>query len=269
MKKRVILSTLLLAMVLGLAACGGKTIDTNKADANTTVEAEDTSREADANTTVEAEDTSREVAFNTDVDSSQKETGDNDTKTETELKLEITDPADGLILSFGADSFTLPVSVKELKEKGIEYTGYDKDLRPDDEAYTVTVDLIYKGGWWRDVFMFLANDISRSNNLEESLLLYGFSVDFGTYMKNAIEHGMLDSTFDEFAINGLVLGQELTNEDIEKLESFGFVLPEEQGWSRAFNINGSTEYIWCQGGQQLSIAIKDGVLVAFDVDSWI
>ena len=54
MKKRVILSFLLLAMGLGLAACGGKTSDTNK-----------------------AEDTSREVAFNTDVDSSQKKTGDN------------------------------------------------------------------------------------------------------------------------------------------------------------------------------------------------
>ena len=54
MKKRVILSFLLLVMGLGLAACGGKTSDTNK-----------------------AEDTSREVAFNTDVDSSQKKTGDN------------------------------------------------------------------------------------------------------------------------------------------------------------------------------------------------
>ena len=251
MKKRVILSFLLLVMGLGLAACGGKTSDTNKADANTTVE---------------AEDTSREVAFNTDVDSSQKETGDNDTKTETELKLEITDPADGVILYFGADSFTLPVSVKELKEKGIEYTGYDKDLRPDDEAYTVTVDLIYKGGWWRDVFMFLVNDISRSNNLEESLLLTGFYVDMNTYVKNVFEHGMLGSTLDEFAINGLVLGQELTNEDIEKLESFGFVIPEEHGWARMIDMNGTTEYIFDQGAQRLCIAIKDGVLVAFDCE---
>ena len=268
MRKRVILSTLLLAMVLGLAACGGKTSDTNKADVNTTVEAEDTSREADANTTVEAEDTSREVAFNTDVDSSQKETGDNDTKTETELKLEITDPADGLILSFGADSFTLPVSVKELKEKGIEYTGYDKDLFPDDEAFDVTVELMYKGGWWRDVKMFLTNDISRSNNLEESLLLTGFSVDMNTYVKNAFENGMLDPTVAEFAINGLALGQELTNEDIEKLESFGFVIPEEHGWARMIDMNGTTEYTCYQETQYLSIAIQDGVLVAFDCFCW-
>ena len=268
MRKRVILSTLLLAMVLGLAACGGKTSDTNKADVNTTVEAEDTSREADANTTVEAEDTSREVAFNTDVDSSQKETGDNDTKTETELKLEITDPADGLILSFGADSFTLPVSVKELKEKGIEYTGYDKDLFPDDEAFDVTVELMYKGWWWRDIKMFLFNDISRSNNLEESLLLTGFSVDMNTYVKNAFENGMLDPTVAEFAINGLALGQELTNEDIEKLESFGFVIPEEHGWARMIDMNGTTEYACYQETQYLSIAIQDGVLVAFSVLCW-
>ena len=246
MKKRVILSFLLLVMGLGLAACGGKTSDTNK-----------------------AEDTSREVAFNTDVDSSQKKTGDNDTKTETELKLEITDPADGLILSFGADSFTLPVSVKELKEKGIEYTGYDKDLFPDDEAYTVTVEPIYKGGWWRDVLMFLANDISRSNNLEESLLLTGFSVDLYTYMDRAFENGMLDQAVAaNFAINGLALGQKLTNEDMEKLESFGFVIPEEQGWGRRIDMNGTTEYTWNQGAQQISIAIQDGMLVAFDVLCW-
>ena len=253
MKKRVILSFLLLVMGLGLAACGGKTSDTNKADANTTVE---------------AEDTSREVAFNTDVDSSQKKTGDNDTKTETELKLEITDPADGLILSFGADSFTLPVSVKELKEKGIEYTGYDKDLRPDDEAFDVTVELMYKGWWWRDIKMFLFNDISRSNNLEESLLLTGFSVDMNTYMKRAFENGMLDQTVADFAINGLALGQKLTNEDMEKLESFGFIIPEEYGWCRMIDMNGTTEYTWSQGAQLLSIAIQDGVLVAFNVLCW-
>ena len=251
MKKRVILSFLLLAIGLGLAACGGKTGDTNKADANTTVE---------------AEDTSREVAFNTDVDSSQKKTGDNDTKTETELKLEITDPADGVILYFGADSFTLPVRVKELEEKGIEYT-CNKDLFREDEAFSITAELMYKGGWWRDINMFLFNDISRSNNnLEESLLLTGFSVDLYTYMERAFEKGMLDQIVAaNFAINGLALGQELTNEDMEKLESFGFFIPEEQGWGRMIDMNGTTEYTWNQGAQLISIAIQDGVLVAFRV----
>ena len=263
MKKRVILSFLLLVMGLGLAACGGKTSDTNKA--------EDTSMEvafntdADANTTVEAEDTSREVAFNTDVDSSQKKTGDNDTKTETELKLEITDPADGVILYFGADSFTLPVRVKELEEKGIEYK-CNKDLFREDEAFSITAELMYKGGWWRDINMFLFNDISRSNNnLEESLLLTGFSVDLYTYMERAFENGMLDQTVADFAINGLALGQKLTNEDIEKLESFGFIIPEEHGWCRMIDMNGTTEYTWNQGAQLISIAIQDGVLVAFRV----
>ena len=251
MKKRVILSFLLLAMGLGLAACGGKTSDTNKADANTTVE---------------AEDTSREVAFNTDVDSSQKKTGDNDTKTETELKLEITDPADGVILYFGADSFTLPVRVKELEEKGIEYK-CNKDLFREDEAFSITAELMYKGGWWRDINMFLFNDISRSNNnLEESLLLTGFSVDLYTYMERAFENGMLDQAVAaNFAINGLALGQKLTNEDIEKLESFGFIIPEEHGWCRMIDMNGTTEYTWNQGAQLISIAIQDGVLVAFRV----
>ena len=115
--------------------------------------------------------------------------------------------------------------------------------------------------------MFLANDISRSNNLEESLLLTGFSVDMNTYVKNAFENGMLDPTVAEFAINGLALGQELTNEDIEKLESFGFVIPEEQGWGRMIDMNGTTEYTWNQGAQLISIAIQDGVLVAFLVSS--
>ena len=251
MKKRVILSFLLLVMGLGLAACGGKTSDMNKADANTTVE---------------AEDTSREVAFNTDVDSSQKKTGDNDTKTETELKLEITDPADGVILYFGADSFTLPVRVKELEEKGIEYK-CNKDLFREDEAFSITAELMYKGGWWRDINMFLFNDISRSNNnLEESLLLTGFSVDLYTYMERAFEKGMLDQIVAaNFAINGLALGQELTNEDMEKLESFGFFIPEEQGWGRRIDMNGTTEYTWNKGAQLISIAIQNGVLVAFQV----
>ena len=216
---------------------------------------------------MEAEDTSREVAFNTDVDSSQKKTGDNDTKTETELKLEITDPADGVILYFGADSFTLPVRVKELEEKGIEYT-CNKDLFREDEAFSITAELMYKGGWWRDINMFLFNDISRSNNnLEESLLLTGFSVDMNTYMERAFENGMLDQTVADFAINGLALGQKLTNEDMEKLESFGFVIPEEQGWGRMIDMNGTTEYTWSQGAQLISIAIQDGVLVAFLVFS--
>ena len=248
--KKILCMILALLMVLGLAACGGKTGDTNKADANTTVE---------------AEDTSMEVAFNTDVDSSQKKTGDNDTKTETELKLEITDPADGVILYFGADSFTLPVRVKELEEKGIEYT-CNKDLFREDEAFSITAELMYKGGWWRDINMFLFNDISRSNNnLEESLLLTGFSVDLYTYMERAFENGMLDQTVADFAINGLALGQKLTNEDIEKLESFGFIIPEEHGWCRMIDMNGTTEYTWNQGAQLISIAIQDGVLVAFRV----
>ena len=205
-----------------------------------------------------------------DIEALKKELGsntDNDTKTETELKLEITDPADGVILYFGADSFTLPVRVKELEEKGIEYK-CNKDLFREDEAFSITAELMYKGGWWRDINMFLFNDISRSNNnLEESLLLTGFSVDLYTYMERAFENGMLDQTVADFAINGLALGQKLTNEDMEKLESFGFIIPEEQGWGRMIDMNGTTEYTWNQGAQLISIAIQDGVLVAFLVSS--
>ena len=206
-----------------------------------------------------------------DIEALKKELGsntDNDTKTETELKLEITDPADGVILYFGADSFTLPVRVKELEEKGIEYT-CNKDLFREDEAFSITAELMYKGGWWRDINMFLFNDISRSNNnLEESLLLTGFSVDLYTYMERAFENGMLDQAVAaNFAINGLALGQKLTNEDIEKLESFGFVIPEEHGWCRMIDMNGTTEYTWNQGAQLISIAIQNGVLVAFQVSS--
>ena len=117
--------------------------------------------------------------------------------------------------------------------------------------------------------MFLFNDISRSNNnLEESLLLTGFSVDLYTYMDRAFENGMLDQLVAaNFAINGLALGQELTNEDMEKLESFGFFIPEEQGWGRMIDMNGTTEYTWNQGAQLISIAIQNGVLVAFLVSS--
>ena len=206
-----------------------------------------------------------------DIEALKKELGsntDNDTKTETELKLEITDPADGVILYFGADSFTLPVRVKELEEKGIEYK-CNKDLFREDEAFSITAELMYKGHWWRDINMFLFNDISRSNNnLEESLLLTGFSVDLYTYMERAFENGMLDQIVAaNFAINGLALGQKLTNEDMEKLESFGFIIPEEQGWGRMIDMNGTTEYTWNQGAQLISIAIQDGVLVAFLVSS--
>lgn len=207
-----------------------------------------------------------------DIEALKKELGsntDNDTKTETELKLEITDPADGVILYFGADSFTLPVRVKELEEKGIEYK-CNKDLFREDEAFSITAELMYKGSWWRDINMFLFNDISRSNNnLEESLLLTGFSVDLYTYLDRAFEKGMLDQLVAaNFAINGLALGQELTNEDMEKLESFGFFIPEEQGWGRRIDMNGTTEYTWNKGAQQISIAIQNGMLVAFDCICW-